>query len=292
MSITPFARRAVAALSALSTAMVVAAQAPPPVPPTGNAEVGFTDTPLLPGLPYHVHDPARPKPPVIAPGASIGSPSSDAVVLFDGRDLSKWSAAKLDYDRGSFAQMLDRPAPWRVENGYVEVVPGAGDIATRDRFGDVQLHVEWAAPVSARGNSQDRGNSGILLMGFYEIQILDNFNNPTYADGTAGAIYGQWPPLVNALRAPGQWQSYDIVFEAPRFENGKLLKPAYQTVFVNGLVVHNRQEVMGPMRYRSRPAYVPHAADGPILLQDHSHPVRYRNIWARRLGGYDGSARR
>lgn len=266
------------------------AQTPAPAPAAGNAEIGFTDTPLLPGLPYHVHDPARPKPPVVTPGVSAGMPSSDAVVLFDGRDLSRWSAAKLDYDNGTFTQALERPAPWKIENGYFEVVPGAGDIGTRDRFGDVQLHIEWAAPASARGRSQDRGNSGILLMGLYEIQVLDNFNNPTYADGTAGAIYGQWPPLVNPLRGPGQWQSYDIVFEAPRFEAGKLVRPAFQTVFINGIVVHNRKEVMGPMRYRMRPAYAPHSAEGPILLQDHNHPVRFRNIWARRLGGYDGKA--
>jgi hypothetical protein len=255
-------------------------------PPAQNPETGFTDTPILPGLPYHVHDPARPKPVVISPGATVGQAPSDAVVLFDGRDLTKWSAAKLG--TASYSQSLDRPAAWKVENGYFEVVPGAGDIGTRERFGDVQLHVEWAAPASARGNSQNRGNSGILLMGIYEIQVLDNFNNPTYADGTAGAIYGQWPPLVNALRGPGEWQSYDIVFEAPRFQNGKLVKPAFQTVFVNGVVVHNRQEVMGPMVYRALPQYSAHPEEGPIVLQDHSHPVRFRNFWVRRLNGYDG----
>ena len=277
-----------AAVVAVGLCVVVAgqAQAPPGRPAAGSAEQGFTDTPMLPGLPYHVHDPARPKPPVVIPAAAPGQPPSDAVVLFDGTDLSKWSAAKLG--TASYTQALERAAPWKVEHGYFEVVPGTGDIGTRDRFADVQVHVEWAAPASARGNSQNRGNSGVLLMGIYEIQVLDNYNNPTYADGTAGAIYGQRPPLVIAVRAPGAWQSYDIVFEAPRFTDGKLVKPAYQTVFVNGVVVHNRQEVMGPMIYRSVPTYAAHAADGPILLQDHSHPVRYRNIWARRLGGYDG----
>lgn len=266
------------------------AQSPaPPAPSGGNAELGFTDTPILPGLPYHVHDPNRPRPAVVTPGATAGAAPSDAVVLFDGRDLSRWSAAKLDYDRATYAQFLDRPAPWKVENGAFEVVPGTGDIGTRDRFGDVQLHVEWAAPADGRGNSQNRGNSGILLMGIYEIQVLDNYNNPTYADGTAGAIYGQWPPLVNALRPPAAWQSYDIVFEAPRFDGEKLVTPAYQTVFVNGVVVHNRKAVMGPMIYRGIPRYVAHAAEGPIVLQDHSHPVRFRNIWARRIGGYDGA---
>lgn len=280
----------VAVVVATMAAMIVSgsAQSPAPTPAGGDAETGFTDTPMVPGTSYHVHDPARPRPAVVAPGATAGAAPSDAVMLFDGKDLSKWSAAKLDYDRATFAQSLDRPAPWKVENGYFEVVPGSGDIGTREKFGDVQLHVEWAAPAGARGNSQNRGNSGILLMGLYEIQVLDNFNNPTYADGTAGAIYGQWPPLVNALRAPGQWQSYDIVFEAPRFNGTTLVKPAFQTVFVNGVVVHNRQEVIGPMIYRSVPKYVPHAAEGPIVLQDHSHPVRFRNIWLRRLGGYDG----
>jgi hypothetical protein len=250
-------------------------------------ETGFTDTPLVPGLPYHVHDPGRPRPVVVTPGAVAGQAPSDAVMLFDGKDLSKWSAIKL----GTAAyEQSDAPAPWKVENGYFEVVPGTGDIATRDKFGDVQVHVEWAAPVPVRGNSQNRGNSGLFFMGLYETQILDNYDNPTYADGTAGAIYGQWPPLVNALRAPGQWQSYDVVFEAPRFTGGQLSKPAFLTVFINGVVVHNRQEVMGPMIYRSQPKYVAHGAEGPIALQDHSHPVRYRNIWVRRLNGYDGQA--
>lgn len=253
----------------------------------GNPELGFTDTPMLPDLPYHVHDPSRPRPAVITPGAQVGQPPSDAVVLFDGKDLSKWSAAKLG--TASFTQ-TDAPAPWKVENGYFEVVPGAGDIATREKFGDIQVHLEWAAPASRAGNSQNRGNSGLLLHGLYEVQILDNHDNPTYADGTAGAIYGQWPPLVNALRPAGEWQSYDVVFEAPRFEGDTLVKPAFITVFVNGVVVHNRKQSLGPMVYREVASYRPHPAEGPIVLQDHSHPVRYRNFWVRRLGGYDGKS--
>jgi len=168
------------------------------------------------------------------------------------------------------------------------VVPGSGGIATRETFGDVQVHLEWAAPAARRGNSQNRGNSGLFLMGLYEIQILDNHDNPTYADGTAGAIYGQWPPLVNPLRPAGEWQSYDVVFEAPRFEGATLVKPAFVTVFVNGVVVHNRKPSMGPMVWRNVAKYEPHPAEGPIGLQDHDHPVRYRNFWARRLEGYDG----
>jgi len=247
---------------------------------------GFTDTPMLPGLPYHVHDPERPHPPVVTPGTGVGLPPSDALVQFDGTDLSAWSAVSLDYDNASYAQTSD-PAPWRVGDGYFEVVPGTGEIATRATFGDVQLHVEWAAPADAAGHSQNRGNSGILLMGLYEVQVLDTWNNPTYADGTAGAIYGQWPPLANAVRPPGEWQSYDIVFEAPVFDGDRLVEPAYFTVFVNGVLVHNRQASMGRMIWRQVASYRQHPAEGPILLQDHGTPVRYRNIWVRPLGTYD-----
>jgi hypothetical protein len=251
----------------------------------GSHEEGYTDTPLVPGTPYHVHDPSRPRPVVITPGAQVGQPPSDAVVLFDGQDLSKWQPVTFGtaaYTKG------DGPAPWKVENGYFEVVPGSGGIATREAFGDVQVHVEWSAPASRQGNSQNRGNSGLFLMGLYEIQILDNHNNPTYADGTAGAIYGQWPPLVNPLRPAGEWQSYDVVFEAPRFDGRTMVKPAYFTVFINGVVVHNRKASMGPMVWRNVATYEPHPAEGPIGLQDHGAPVRYRNFWVRRLGGYDG----
>jgi hypothetical protein len=229
---------------------------------------------------WPVHDMSRPVPIVVETGTITGPGPrpSDAIVLFDG-DLSEWRSLK-----GGGAPK------WKVENGYFEVVPGSGDIATRETFGDVQLHVEWTAPASGRGRSQDRGNSGILLMGLYEVQVLDNHNNPTYADGTAGAIYGQWPPLVNALRPIGQWQSYDIVFEAPVFEGGTLVRPAFFTVLVNGVIVHNRKPSLGPMVWRQVATYKPHPAEGPILLQDHSHPVRYRNIWVRRLKGYDQSS--
>ena len=266
----------VAVLGAVLVAGALAAQGP--------NEMGFTDTPMLPEQPYRVHDPDRPHPRVVTPGSQVGQAPSDAIVLFDGTDLSKWSAAKIG--TASYTQTSD-PAPWKVESGYFEVVPGTGDIGTREQFGDIQLHVEWTAPASGRGRSQDRGNSGILLMGLYEVQVLDNHNNPTYADGTAGAIYGQWPPLVNALRPIGQWQSYDIVFEAPVFEGERLLRPAYFTVFVNGVVVHNRKASIGPMIWRQVATYKSHPPEGPILLQDHSHPVRYRNIWLRRLTGYD-----
>jgi hypothetical protein len=251
-----------------------------------GADLGFTDTPMLPGQKWHVHDPARPYPPVVTPGAAPGAAPSDAIVLFDGKDLSKWAQEGRGADRG---KLID--PKWPVKDGYFEVGPGTGPLMTRDKFGDIQLHVEWSEPPDIKGSSQGRGNSGILVMGLYEIQVLDTYHNPTYADGHAGAIYGQWPPLANAARPPGEWQVYDIVFEAPHFEDGKLVKPAYQTVFWNGVVLHNRKEVMGPMVYRQVAHYTPHAAELPLALQDHNNPVRYRNIWIRRLGTYDQGAK-
>jgi hypothetical protein len=230
-----------------------------------NHDLGYTDTPMLPGLPFHVHDPARPRPQVVTPGTQGGAPS-DAVVLFDGKDLSHWT-----------------PAKWKVENGYMEVVPHAGDLISKEKFGDAQLHIEWAAPAQVKGDSQGRGNSGVFLQSRYEVQVLDSFDNPTYADGQAGAIYGQWPPLVNASRKPGEWQTYDIVFEAPRFEGEKLVKPAFITVFHNGILVHNHREAMGPTMHRELAKYVPQPAEDSLKLQDHGNPVRYRNIWIRRI---------
>jgi hypothetical protein len=254
------------------------------------ADQGFTDTPMLPGLPYHVHDPSRPHPRVVTPGRGPGQPPSDAEVLFDGRSLAKWTKATLGVPGNLGASgysVQSGDAPWKVENGYFEIVPGSGAIATRGRFGSVQLHVEWASPAPPRGTSQDRGNSGIFIMGLYEVQILDSYGSRTYADGQAGAVYGQWPPLVNATRPPGEWQTYDIVFEAPEIDGSQVRKPAYVTVFLNGIVLHNRKEVIGPTVYRDTPKYVAGPSDGPIVLQDHNHPVRFRNVWVRPLTGYD-----
>jgi hypothetical protein len=250
-----------------------------------NADLGFTDTPMLPSLPYHVHDPDRPHPPVVKPAAGVGGAPSDAIVLFDGKDLSKWE----QQGRGADAGKTVDPQ-WKVGDGYFEVAPRTGTLLTKEKFGDVQLHVEWSSPMEIRGNSQGRGNSGVLLMNLYEIQVLDAWENPTYADGEAGALYGQWPPLVFPARKPGEWNTYDIVFEAPHFEGERLVKPAFQTVFYNGVVVHNRKELLGPMVYRQVAHYRPHPPELPLGLQDHGNPVRYRNIWIRRLGGYDGKA--
>src|ERR1017187_7483883 len=267
-----------AAIAAIATAVFAQSQTPPAKP----GDLGFTDTPMLPGLPWHVHDPARPHPKVVTPGAVPGAPPSDAIVLFDGKDLSQWVQPGRGADRG---KLVD--PKWPVRNGYFEVGPETGELQTREKFGDIQLHVEWSEPPDVSGTSQGRGNSGVLLMGLYEIQVLDAYNNPTYADGQAAAIYGQWPPLVNAARKPGDWQTYDIVFEAPQFDGAKLVKPAYQTVFWNGVMVHLHKELMGPMVYRQVAKYTPQPAELPISLQDHHNPVRYRNIWVRRLAGYD-----
>jgi hypothetical protein len=242
-----------------------------------NRDLGYTDTPMLPGLPYHVHDPARPYPRVVTPAPQPGGAPSDAIVLFDGTALSRW-----ELQPGG-----TQSRPWKVENGYLEVVPNAGNLATTEKFGDCQLHVEWATPAEIRGTSQNRGNSGIFLQGLYEVQVLDSYQNPTYADGQAGALYGQWPPLVNAVGKPGEWQTYDIVFEAPKMDGEKVLKPAYMTVFLNGVLLHNRKELMGPTVHRQLARYAPQPAEAPLVLQDHQHPVRYRNIWIRRLGQYD-----
>lgn len=264
-------------------ALTIAVAQRPPANQRGNHDLGFEDTPMLPGLPWHVHDDRRPHPRVVTPGAECGAAPSDATVLFDGKDLSAWNSHASSITRAGSAGEPE----WKVQDGYFEVVPRTGDIATKEKFGDVQLHVEWAAPPVVHGNSQARGNSGVLLMGLYEIQVLDSYNNPTYADGQAGAIYGQWPPLVNPTRPPGEWQAYDIVFEAPKFDGDKLVKPAYFTVFLNGVLLHNHKESMGPMVYRQVAHYRPHAPEEPLVLQNHNSPDRYRNIWIRRLGGYD-----
>ncbi len=226
---------------------------------------------------WKIHDPDRPLPPVVDPGTSStqdspGRAPSDAVVLFDGKDLSKWAHK----DRSA--------AKWKVENGYLETVPKTGYIYTREAFGDCQLHVEFAEPTPPKGESQERGNSGVFLMGLYEIQVLDSYENKTYADGQAAAVYGQYPPLVNASRPPGQWQSYDIVFHGPRFaKDGKLLRPARVSVLHNGVLVQDNVELSGPTAHGARPPYTSQPEKLPLALQDHSNPIRFRNIWIREL---------
>lgn len=227
---------------------------------------------------WAIHDERRPQPRVVDPGTAstaetAGRAPADAIVLFDGKDLSQWRSQK-----------NDAPAAWKVENGYMEVVAGSGGIQTAAGFGDCQLHAEWATPAAAVGDGQHRGNSGVFLMGQYEVQVLDSFNNTTYPDGQAAALFGQYPPLVNASRPPGEWQTYDIVFRAPRFAaDGRLLRPARVTVLHNGVLVQDARELTGPTAHKARPAYKPHAAKLPVGLQDHDHPVRFRNIWIREL---------
>jgi 3-keto-disaccharide hydrolase len=239
-----------------------------------NNPIGYEDTPMLPGGKWHVHDGRRPQPPIVTPGTfstqeSPGQPPSDAIVLFGGKDLSLWQSVN-----GGAAR-------WKVENGYFEVVPGTGNIETKQTFGAFQLHVEWAEPAPPRGNSQGRGNSGIYLEGHYEIQVLDSFHNITYPDGQAGAIYGQHPPLVNACRPPGQWQTYDIAFTPAQWSDGEVTMPASVTAFQNGVLVQNHAEIYGSTGHRIFPHYSDFGPAGPLLLQDHHAPVRYRNIWIR-----------
>ncbi len=261
-------------------------------PQAVNNDLGYTDTPLVPGQQWHVHDPARPHPPVVTPGEKPGDPPSDAIILFDGKDLSHWLPATqlmtCTPEPCQTGPILRQGAPgWKVENGYMEVVLGSGDIMTKEKFGDVQLHVEFANPAEIRGNSQNRGNSGIFLMGRFETQVLDGWNNPTYADGQIGAIYGQFPPLANPARKPGEWQTYDIIFEAPVMEGAKVIRPAIETVILNGVVMHNHKELLGPTLHRLATKYLPQPAEDSLLLQNHNTLVRYRNIWARKLGAYD-----
>jgi hypothetical protein len=258
-----------------ASALCLAAFVALPTARQEHAAPGYRDTPLLPGGKWHVHDPDRPRPPVVAPGTSStdaqpGRPPSDAIVLFDGKDLSQWRGG------GGGAAL------WTVANGCVEV-NGTGDVETKEGFGDCQLHLEWQEPAPPKGESQERGNSGLFFMQRYEVQILDCFENLTYPDGQTAALYGQTPPLVNACRKPGEWQSYDVVFTAPRFDGGKLLEPARVTLFHNGVLVHLHEPILGSTQHRAVASYSPHPPKLPIRLQDHGNPVRFRNIWVRPL---------
>jgi len=223
---------------------------------------------------WFAHDLTRPRPAVVKPGklSLPVAPPSDAIVLFDGKDLSKWES-----EGGA-------PARWKVRDGAMESVPLSGYLFTKEKFGDVQLHVEWAAPLPAKGRGQGRGNSGVFLMGLYEVQVLDSYENDTYADGQAGALYGQYPPLVNASLPPGEWQSYDIVFRRPRFkDDGTVSKGARMTVIHNGILVQDNSELWGPTAWLQRMPYTDRSEKLHLSLQDHGNPVRYRNIWLREL---------
>jgi hypothetical protein len=223
-----------------------------------------------------------PVPEVINPGKSFSAAPSDAIMLFDGNNLNQWVSSR----------DTTRPASWKVKDGVITVKKGTGNIQTKQRFMDYQLHLEWRTPKNITGKGQARGNSGVFLAGYgtgdggYEIQVLDNYNNPTYVNGQAGSIYKQHIPLANSMRKPGEWNVYDIVWTAPRFnEDGSLNNPARVTAFLNGVLVQNHVEIKGETRYIGKPEYIKHGPS-PIKLQDHgdpSEPISFRNIWVRPL---------
>ena len=242
--------------------------------PTNKID-GYTDTPILPGTKWHVHDPRRPQPKWVQPkydGKPV-PPPADATVLFDGKDLSKWKNKN-----------------WKVRDGYMLVTKGGQ--TSIDELGDIQLHLEWYVPAGLKGHGQGQGNSGVYMMGRYEIQVLNCYDNRTYADGMTAALYGQVPPLVNACRRPGQWQSYDIHFKAPVFKDGKLVEAAYVTVYHNNVLVQDNARFLGAGVWRKVARYRPHGPKGPISLQAHGSPLRYRNIWVRPLEKKLGEKRR
>jgi hypothetical protein len=238
--------------------------------------------------PWAVHDMNRPQPPLVVPGDTYGDPPSDAVVLFGGKaSADNWEHLRPDDKRKN---------DWIFTDDYMQAVRGSGYIATKEEFGDCQLHVEWAAPEEVQGSGQGRGNSGVFLMnGMVEVQVLDNYRNPTYPDGSAGSVYGVMPPAANALRPPGEWQSYDIIFRRPIVRDGKVLDPGRLTVLLNGVVVQDSTPLEGGGGHKSRQdldRVFPEK--GRLQLQDHGNPVRFRNIWYRPLrprpldGGTDG----
>jgi len=238
----------------------------------------------------------EPVPEKVTPGIFPGSPPSDAIILFDGKDLSQWRKPLVGYGgsmaeveavakkRAALADYEEVDADWEIKDGALIVAPGKGHIETRKAFGDIQLHIEWLSPVDSGKTGQDYSNSGIFLMGHYEIQVLNSYENPTYPNGQAGSLYKQSIPLANACRPPGEWQSYDIIFMAPRFaKDGSLTKPATVTAFHNGVLIQNHYELKGPCIFRGEPYYIPHPQKLPLILQDHSDRVRFRNIWVREL---------
>jgi hypothetical protein len=236
----------------------------------GSGIVGYKDTPVQPWSGFHVHDPDRPAPPIVAPPEpssqdQAGKAPSDAVVLFDGTGLDAW-----------------RPNQWKIEDGCL--ISTQGPMATKEEFGDCQLHLEWLVPTEPTASIWNRGNNGVFLLGRIEVQIFDSYTTHIHPDGQAAAIYAQTPPLVNASRPPGQWQTFDIVFTAPKFDDaGKVAAPARITMFHNGLLVHLNQEVYGHTPHLNLASYDGIPAKGPVSLGAHSCPVRFRNIWIRPL---------
>jgi hypothetical protein len=233
----------------------------------GSGVYGYNDTPLLPWCGYRVHDADRPNPRRVDPGPASDEPApvpADAVILFDGKDLSQWE-----------------PSKYKLVDSCIEA--GPGNLTSKAQFGDCQIHLEWMAPAHFQGPWYNQGNNGVMLMGLYEIQIFDSWTEKIYPDGMAAAIYGQTPPLVNAARPPGQWQTFDIVFTAPVVENDKLVRPARVTMFHNGILVHLNDEIHGETGHRILPEYRHKISQGPISLYGHDCPVRFRNFWVRPL---------
>jgi hypothetical protein len=231
----------------------------------GSGVYGYNDTPVLPWCGYRVHDAERPAPRQVKVGPALApaAPPSDAVVLFDGKDLAQW-----------------QPTDCKLVDGCIEAV---GSLTSKQSFGNCQIHVEWLAPANFQGPWYNQGNNGVMLMGLYEVQIFDSWNEKIYPDGQAAAIYGQTPPLVNACRPPGEWQTFDMVFMAPVFEGGKLARPARLTLFHNGVLVHLNEEIRGETGHRILPAYKEPISKGPLVLSGHNCPVRFRNLWVRPL---------
>jgi len=229
---------------------------------------GYTDTPLIPGSGFRVHQQDRPQPPRVVPpetdASPGGAPPSDAMVLFNGASLQQFEETS-----------------WEVADGIL--IAGDGNLCTRESFGNCQMHVEWRTPNPPEDEPVNMGNSGIFFMGLYEVQIYDSYASKIYADGSAAAIYGQTPPLVNVCRKPGAWQSFDIVFTAPVFDKEQLVEPGWITVLHNGVLVHNHTRILGPTTHRAVEPYAPHAAALPLMIQGHGSPVAFRNIWIRRL---------
>jgi hypothetical protein len=232
----------------------------------GSGVYGYNDTPVLPWCGFRVHDADRPNPRRVDPGpAPAPAPvPQDAIVLFDGKDLSKW-----------------QKSDWKVVDQWIEAV--SGNLSSKESFGNFQLHLEWMAPANFKGPWYNQGNNGVLLHGIYEIQIFDSYTEKIYPDGMAAAIYGQTPPLVNACRKPGEWQTFDIVFTAPKFEGNKVVQNARVTMLHNGVLVQNNQEIFGVTGHRILPAYSKKVTQGPVALYGHDCPVRFRNIWVRPL---------
>ncbi len=232
-----------------------------------NAEIhGYPDGPKLPGVKYSVHDPARPQPPVVeTAGAVVVKPPSDATVLFDGKSLDAWTPG------------------WKIEDGAM--IATDKDIQSKQSFGAIQMHFEWRAPAGRAVDGQGGGNSGVFLMGLYEVQVLQSNKNPTYPDGQAGSMYGQLPPLVNATSPQGEWNSYDLAFEPPVYKDGKVVRPAKFTLLHNGVFVQNGESYIGPTQHRNLASYpATHPESAPIRMQFHGDPMEYRNMWVRPLG--------